>query len=250
VVTVGPPKMGEDKPAFVMADVTFNIGKCTEAVQREWDYLRPRDSLFLVSVQRGAGLPEYAETPDSKLDSIQVLEKYGVKLVRGGEINALIGDTGRPLEEFHTADAAHALMMSKKLDLDPGLSRHGVNAGRRTYRMLLDPNQYVTDISNERDGGVDVYASNFFNIVVRRQSRANNFKSVLETIRDLIRSAKVVVPSWLHDVFLGYGDPSAANYTRMGKDFVVRSIDFRDTFIDSEHLAASFPDQVCFMNLL
>jgi hypothetical protein len=154
-------------------------------------------------------LPEYAEIPDSKLDSIQVLEKYGVKLVRGGEINALIGDTGRPLEELNSADAAHALMMSKKLELDPGLSRHGVNAGRRTYRMKLDPNQYVTDISNERDGGIDVYASNFFNIVVRR-----------------------------HDVFLGYADPSAASYSRMDKNVVVRSIDFRDTFVDADHLAA------------
>jgi intron-binding protein aquarius len=232
--------MGENKPAFVMADVSFNIGKCTETVQREWDSLRPRDSLFMVSVQKGAGLPEYADVADSKLDSIQVLEKYGVKLVRGGEINALIGDTGRPLEEFHSADAAHALMMSKGLDANPGLSRHGVNAGRRTYRMLLDPNQYVTDVTGESD----VYESNLFNVVVRRQGRANNFKSVLETIRDLIRSAKVVVPAWLHDVFLGYGDPGAANYKRMGGD-VVRSIDFRDTFVNAEHLEASFPDQVC-----
>jgi intron-binding protein aquarius len=200
VVTVGPPKMGEDKPAFVLADVTFNIGKCTEAVQREWDSLRPRDSLFMVSVQRGAGMQEYSEMSDSKLDSIQIMEKYGVKLVRGGEINALIGDTGRPLEEFQKADAAHALMMSKKLEIDPSLGRHGVNAGRRTYRMKLDPNQYVTDASNERDGGADVYADGWFNVVVRRQGRANNFKAVLETIRDLIRGGEVVAPAWLHGV--------------------------------------------------
>jgi len=29
---------------------------------------------------------------------------------------------------------------------------------------------------------------------------------VLETIRDLMQS-NAVVPEWLHDIFLGYGDP-------------------------------------------
>ena len=39
------------------------------------------------------------------------------------------------------------------------------------------------------------------------------FQAVLETIRALM-NAECVVPDWLHDTFLGYGDPSAANYIR------------------------------------
>ena len=38
-------------------------------------------------------------------------------------------------------------------------------------------------------------------------------QAVLETIRALM-NAECVVPDWLHDTFLGYGDPSAANYSR------------------------------------
>ena len=38
-------------------------------------------------------------------------------------------------------------------------------------------------------------------------------QAVLETIRDLM-NAECVVPDWLHDVFLGYGDPGAAHYNR------------------------------------
>lgn len=38
-------------------------------------------------------------------------------------------------------------------------------------------------------------------------------QAVLETIRALM-NAECVVPDWLHDTFLGYGDPSAASYTR------------------------------------
>ena len=80
----------------------------------------------------------------------------------------------------------------------------------------------------------DVYET--FNILMRRKPKENNFKvcvcvcvhacvcvrgvrvvlglqAVLETIRALM-NAECVVPDWLHDTFLGYGDPSAANYTR------------------------------------
>lgn len=34
----------------------------------------------------------------------------------------------------------------------------------------------------------------------------NNFKAVLESIRDLMNE-DCVVPPWLHDILLGYGDP-------------------------------------------
>jgi intron-binding protein aquarius len=52
------------------------------------------------------------------------------------------------------------------------------------------------------------------NLVIRRKPKENNFKSVLETIRDLMNTAAVgrAIPPWLHDVFLGYGNPGAAHY--------------------------------------
>ena len=35
---------------------------------------------------------------------------------------------------------------------------------------------------------------------------------MLESIRDLMNE-QTVVPPWLHDIFLGYGDPAAAQYS-------------------------------------
>ncbi len=68
----------------------------------------------------------------------------------------------------------------------------------------MDGAQYAID----RDAlKVDsVYGS--FNILVRRKAAENNFKAVLETIRDLLNVPHVdkAVPDWLHDVFLGYGN--------------------------------------------
>ncbi len=41
------------------------------------------------------------------------------------------------------------------------------------------------------------------------QAKENNFKAVLESIRDLMNE-DCVLPPWLHDILLGYGDPGAA----------------------------------------
>ena len=57
----------------------------------------------------------------------------------------------------------------------------------------------------------DPYAT--FNLFVRRDPKENNFKSVLDTIRQLMNT-ECVVPDWLHDTILGYGDPADAHYSR------------------------------------
>jgi intron-binding protein aquarius len=79
----------------------------------------------------------------------------------------------------------------------------------------------------------DVYGT--FNLLVRRKPKENNFKAVLETIRDLMNS-KAIVPEWLHDIFLGYGDMKAGKVT----DKEV-TINFNDTFLNANHLIDSFP---------
>ena len=60
--------------------------------------------------------------------------------------------------------------------------------------------------------GVDCYDR--INLLVRRKAKENNNKAILETIRDLINTAAdgKAIPSWLQDIFLGYGRPDAAHY--------------------------------------
>lgn len=48
---------------------------------------------------------------------------------------------------------------------------------------------------------------------MRRAPKENNFKAVLETIRTLMNT-ECVVPDWIHDIILGYGNPGAAHYTQ------------------------------------
>ena len=57
----------------------------------------------------------------------------------------------------------------------------------------------------------DVYEG--FHILMRRSQKTNNFKAVLDTIRQLMNT-ECVVPDWLHDIILGYGEPDSAHYSR------------------------------------
>ena len=52
-------------------------------------------------------------------------------------------------------------------------------------------------------------------------------------------NTECVVPQWLHDILLGYGDPGSAHYSQMPEQ--ARSLDFNDTFLDYQHIVDSFP---------
>jgi intron-binding protein aquarius len=63
---------------------------------------------------------------------------------------------------------------------------------------------------------------------------------VLESIQELTQS-DVPMPTWLQEVFLGYGDPAGATNLPNAP----KKVDFRDTFLNWQHLLESFPDKVC-----
>lgn len=66
-------------------------------------------------------------------------------------------------------------------------------------------------------GHLDAYES--VNLLVRRDSHVNNFKAVLDTVAGAWQNANAekLLPTWLHDLFLGYGDPATALYKSIYK---------------------------------
>lgn len=55
---------------------------------------------------------------------------------------------------------------------------------------------------------------------------------------------ETIIPDWLTNIFLGYGDPAGAQYTSIVEDnpeAFISKVDFKDTFLDSQHLIESFP---------
>ncbi|KAG0363594.1 hypothetical protein BGZ54_008106 [Gamsiella multidivaricata] len=216
MVEVAKPNLGEDKPSLITADVTFNVRKYTDAIQAEWEAIREHDILFLLTIGPHEDIDEQWD------GKVSFRKHYGLKCVRGCEVVSVIGPNGRPFDYKKS---------------DPQMIQDHRTGNTRTFRVALDPNQYKIDQENvKKNGGSDVYQT--FNIVLRRKPQENNFKPVLETIRDLMQS-DLMVPEWLHDVFLGYGNPNSAHYSQLKRQ--IREIDFRDTFLDLDHLKASFP---------
>eukprot|EP00795_Rhopilema_esculentum_P003100 gene3100-1391_t len=218
VVQVGKPNISESRPSVVKADVTLTLSM-QRMIRNEWEALRKHDVGFLI------GIDAVRKTPSVKYDKkIPFKEQFGVKFIRGCEIEGLLDEDGNVIEEGK-------YFFKHRPDAKP-LPKGDV----RTYRVWLDTNQYKIDLERTAKGMEDVYES--FNVFMRRKPKENNFKAVLETIRDLMNT-ECLVPEWIHDVFLGYDDPAAANHSRLSSQ--ISSLDFCDTFLNFEHLKQCFP---------
>lgn len=206
ILDVVPALIGDSKPSMVKAEVSFEVRKLGDNVRKEWDSLRPDDVVFLLTIQP----PVEDDTANGA--NINELEKIGVMSVRAAEVLHVSDDKGRHGKEARSRD------------------------GKRRIELKLDSQTYARDAALAAAGKTDVYGS--VNLLLRRGRRENNFKPVLESIRNLVLS-DMPLPSWLHEVFLGYGDPAGANYKNLPNR--IKTVDYNDTFLEWQHLVESLP---------
>jgi len=209
-----PPLVGDDKPAAIRAEVTIDVKNLADNVRHEWDSLRQDDIIFLLAVEP-ADEARVIGNGDSRISEAQ---KLGLKYVRVAEVTQVLDENGRSLRDYSGQVNGHGR---------PRIRRLHVN---------LDPVSYKEDLKRVEKGKPDIYES--INVVVRRRGRENNFKPILESIQSLTL-ADVPLAIWLHEVFLGYGDPAGATYTHLPNQ--IKRIDYRDTFLDWQHLIESLP---------
>ena len=212
IIEVAPPKVGSAKPAFVRAEIAIEVGRLADHIRRDWDSLRPDDVVFLLAVQ---------QTPTNKFGLQAQPENPSLTHLRTAQVVQVLDEQGRALRE-------------------PAGGMNGYHSKPRVRRLLLnlDTAAFKADKDRNTQGKQDIYP--LINVVAKRKGGENNFKSILETMQRLIVS-DVTLPSWLHDIFLGYGDPAGARYTELPNR--LKSVDFRDTFLDWQHLVESFPGQ-------
>jgi intron-binding protein aquarius len=233
ITKVEKPLLGTTHPASVQALVMVDLKLCADSLRQEWDALSEYDNLFLVTINAEKMTSAPASQDGGKAiadaDDPAFPQRFGVTAVRGCMITQV-----RDGDDTVVSDMGAAAPTGTK----------------RTFRVVLDPNQYAMDAKSP--AGTDVYQS--FNLVVRRRGRENNFRAILETTRGLLTgnsSISRVLPPWLQTMLLGHGDPADASYEseivrKYAKETVGVAdpdsfLDFGDTFIDEEHLRASFP---------
>ncbi|KAK3638686.1 hypothetical protein LTR22_017704 [Elasticomyces elasticus] len=218
VISTLPAKVGEEGVSEVQVEVALDVSKLQEGVRREWEELRMGEVVYLVGVQPIE--KENKSEVKGKQTLLTSAERAGVKVLRCGIVVGVLDDKGR---------------MLRRDDGDGGESLVNGGGGRPRQRRLLlklDAEAYKSDLARVAAGGKDVYDS--INLVIRRRPRENNFKPVLESLRQLALTPDLPVPSWLQEVLLGYGDPAGASYKRL--EGRLRKVDCRDTFLDWGHL--------------
>ena len=215
IIETLPARVGEEVPAEVKVEVILDVSRLQPGLRREWESLRQDDVVFLVAVHPADTAMRL--TNGHKQDS--EADKVGLRSLRCAEVINVLDENGRVLRrDQDTEDQLEGFARPKQ----------------RRLLLRLDAASYKTDKERADAGKGDVYET--INLIIRRRARENNFKAVLESIQQLAIS-DVPVPAWLQEVFLGFGDPSSANYKRLPNR--LKSLDYRDTFLDWQHLIES-----------
>jgi intron-binding protein aquarius len=221
IVEVAKPRLGDAVPAHVLADVTFNSASLRDRNSQEaWSKFREHDVLFLICTE--ATVPVGEKSVPSSFKTPRAASQ--VKFIRGGEVVGYVGEDGKLIP----TNVQSGELLSKNM-------HHGT---RRTVRIALDPSQYALDIAEKKKSGDAAWPYKSFNIIMRRNPEENNFKAVLECVRDIMNEG-VVLPDFLKDILLGYGDAGAAHYSQLPNSLT--TLDFCDTFLDEAHIVGSFP---------
>lgn len=206
--------MGDDTPSIVRAEIALDVSRLSDTIRREWESLRPDDVVFLLSVQA----PDDSKMITNGGATPSEAQKVGLKYLRAAEITQVLDDNGRPLRDYNGQSTGHGRPRNRRL------------------QVKLDAHMFKEDMARVNSGKANVYEG--MNIILRRRGRENNFKPILESIRSLTLSDVPLAP-WLHEVFLGYGDPAGATYTHLLNQ--LKEVDYRDTFLDWQHLIESLP---------
>ena len=124
-------------------------------------------------------------------------------IIRGGEILYIYDDEN------------NNILLFDKDEIPSGFSRR--------MTLILDPIQYNIDLKNEILGNLK------FDFMLRRNSKENNFKSILETIKDLVYNMPKI-PNWIEDPLLSKIHKKEFD----NKNIILNDInfDFYDTFLN------------------
>lgn len=211
ILDVGKPKLGECCPSKVKGKIVINMDYVRPEWRKEWERLRRHDTCFLVSFRHPRDHEDIG-WPEGTFP-----HKNQIKYVRGCEIDCLLDSEGKIVDEY--------LEAPKFTD------------NIRTFWITLDCNQYKIDEDAQKDSKVSVYDK--FHLIVRRKPEKNNFKGVLETIRSLM-DCTFIVPDWLKNLLIGFGDPAEAHHSRLNAGIKVPTLDLLDTFLSYNHLVENF----------
>lgn len=113
-----PPKVGEEKPAAVRAEVSLDLSRLSPEVRKEWESLRSDDVVFLLGV-KGTDESDKMITNGGS-EKFSLVEKYGIRCLRAAEVVSVLDAQGRHLGtgEGRVRSSGGQCRLHLKLDTD------------------------------------------------------------------------------------------------------------------------------------
>lgn len=214
------------------ATLVVNLGQYNYNIRAEWDDSWQDAYVYLLNVD-----PEKAATGgDGPLAG--GLKDLGVERVRGAKVLAVTDEDGNTVGNRWEDQAPG----------EDGRPRQPVSNVRH-LRVELSAAQYHLDTVKK-----NLFIYEGFNLLMRRDGVNNNHPSILQTLNQITSEVGEgkLLPPWLHDVFLGYGNVDDASFSGAkmkryaeitpGVSKVTDYMDFGTAFKSLKHLGASFPD--------
>ena len=227
---VATPKIGENYPSRVLAEVKYSTSDMATYVRKEWEELKTHDILFLVSFEKINKKEEEEEmkiedpaVEDKKENKQGIVESWGIKYVRGCEVMSQYDEN------------------RNKISNSENNVRRIAEGTSRSLQILLDPVQYKQDLETISKKEGDIYGS--FKLLVRRKSKENNFKAILNTLMEIMNTPKLSIPEWLEEMILGYGDAESEEFKQILREKLHKEgkpLNFIDTFLDDDHYKEVF----------
>lgn len=218
IAKVEKPFVGHTTPRKVVAKIVFNLTTLknednanTPELELEWENLKPNDLVYFATIR-----PKIHEALDhlGQLDqdedepeyhTMKFADQQGIVTTRGAVIVDMLDGSGNSCY----------LSMHGKNEKRKG--QHGPNTRlgkKRTLIVELNTNQYQSD----KASGLHIDAYENASLLIKLDGL--DFKSRIDCNNALLDSFLTtedanVIPNWMYDIFLGYGDPEASCATAL-----------------------------------
>ena len=175
VLTSQSPLVGEDYPREVIGEITYDLNNIQPEIRKEWENFKKFDSIFLIYLNK---------------DINRIL-------IRGAEINSLYDEDDNNI--LSNIESYNINLHGNNENKEKGEAKDNNNQAtigfKRRMIVNLDPIQYTSDLKAG-------YLSNLtFHMILRRKSKENNFKSILQSIKNLIKEVNLF-PNNFSDIIL------------------------------------------------
>ena len=175
VLTSQSPLVGEDYPREVIGEITYDLNDIQPEIRKEWENFKKFDTIFLIYLNKN-------------INRI---------LIRGAEIDSLYDEDDNNI--LSNIESYNFNLHGNNTNKEKGEVKDNNNqitiGFKRRMIVNLDPIQYTTDLKAG-------YLSDLnFHMILRRKSKENNFKSILQSIKNLIKDINLF-PNNFKDIIL------------------------------------------------